>query len=77
MMKANWSSGSRRFSVCSTAPMQGTAEVELEVAGGIPGQRAHAVALRDAQLFQRARHLARPIIDLAVGGAVGAVRREA
>ncbi len=57
------------FSVCSTAPMHGDREVQLEVALGVPGERRHAIALLDAERSQRAREPVDALGDLRVGDA--------
>ena len=60
------------FSVCSTRPVHGMREVQLEVAGGVPGEGGHPAVLADAEVVEHAAEPAGALGPLAVGGALDA-----
>jgi hypothetical protein len=63
--------------VWQMAAMPETAKVDLEMAMGVPGQRADAVLGLDAERLQHTRQLARAAVRIAIGIAVGAPDRQA
>ena len=56
--------------VCSTRPVHGHREVQLEVAGGVPGERADPAVGADAQGVEHAAEPSGPLGPGAVGGAL-------
>ena len=56
------------LSVCSTRPGARGGEVELEVAGRVPGERRHPAVLADAEVVEHAAEPAGALGPVAVGG---------
>ena len=55
------------LSVCSTRPLHGRGEVQLEVAGRVPGEGGHPAVVGDAEIVEHAAQPAGAVGPLPVG----------